>query len=501
MGKTTLIDTLEDAAHKLTLRDILTPLFRKRRIAIFTFCSVFLAACAVAWLWAARYYVSTMQVVVRQDRADPAVSAAQSTPAPTEKVVTPDRVSSEVALLQAPDTLRSVVAACGLAEDRSPTDALLPSDLALRKAIKAEAIAKGLEKKIKVATQPMSDIIDIKYGSTRSADTPACVLQNLGKLYIEKHLRLRRPAGSTEFFAQETERYRKALEDAEGRLTQFSQTEGIAAPEVLRTDMAQQLAVSEAALHQAREAIAADQERMHSLQTQMNAIPARSATSETTLPANRLLEQLQSTRLNAQLKRTQLLMKYDPSYPLVREVEDEITQTEAAIERAQSQSYVNRSTDRDPTYELLRADYAKTQADLAGHKASVVALTSSLNNIRAGLVKLDQQAMKRDALVREAKADESMYLLYLNKREQERTSDALDKMRIANVAISVPPIIPVLPAHSPMLITLAGFALALIAGIATAYVAEYIDPFFRTPTDVHDALGVPVLASIPRKTA
>jgi polysaccharide biosynthesis protein PslE len=501
MGKTTFIDTLEDAAPKLTLRDIFTPLFRKRRIAIFTFCTVFLAACAVAWLWAAKYYVSNMQVVVGQQRSDPAVSATQGTPAPTEKTITPDQVSSEVALLQGSDTLRAVVGACGLADDWSPTDVLLPSDPGLRKAIKTEAIAKGLEKKIQVATQPMSDIIDIKYGSTRSADTPACVLQNLGKLYMEKHLRLRRPAGSTEFFAQETDRYRKALEDAEGRLTQFSQKEGIAAPEVLRTDMAQQLAVSEAALHEAHQAIAADVQRIRNLQTQMNAIPARSATSETTLPANRLLEQLQSTLLSAQLKRTQLLMKYDPSYPLVKETEDEIAQTQAAIAKAQNQTYVNRSTDRDQTYELLRADYAKTQADLAGHRASMVALSSSLNNIRTELVKLDQQALKRDALVREAKADESMYLLYLNKREQERTSDALDKMRIANVAISVPPIIPVLPAHSPMLITLAGFALAFIAGIATAYVAEYIDPSFRTPTDVHEALGVPVLAAIPRKTA
>ena len=46
------------------------------------------------------------------------------------------------------------------------------------------------------------------------------------------------------------------------------------------------------------------------------------------------------------------------------------------------------------------------------------------------------------------------YLLYLSKREQERTSDALDEKRISNVAIAVPPVLPILPWVGPILVLL-----------------------------------------------
>ena len=72
-----------------------------------------------------------------------------------------------------------------------------------------------------------------------------------------------------------------------------------------------------------------------------------------------LLQTLQANLLAAQLKRTQLAMKYDPSYPLVQEADQEVAETQAAIADAQKAQYVNQTTDRDPTYEFLREDVAR----------------------------------------------------------------------------------------------------------------------------------------------
>jgi uncharacterized protein involved in exopolysaccharide biosynthesis len=102
-------------------------------------------------------------------------------------------------------------------------------------------------------------------------------------------------------------------------------------------------------------------------------------------------------------------------------------------------------------------------------------------------------------LLREAKANESNYLLYLNKREQERTSDALDQKRIANVAIAVPATVPVLPAHSPFKVTFLGFVLAMVGGIGAGYLAELMDPSFRTPAEVAEFLNISVVTSVPRQ--
>jgi uncharacterized protein involved in exopolysaccharide biosynthesis len=492
----------DDAAPELTLRDSLAPLFRQRRVVIITFCTVFLAATVLAWAWANRYYVSTMQIVVEQDRAEPTITSAQIANVNNTKAVSADQVTSEVALLQGEDMLRTIVAQCGLVDSNwSPMDVFLPSDPQRRAAIKQEGAMRGLAKKIKVEAAATSDVIDVKYGSTKDPQTTACVLQTLSKLYLEKHLQLQRPAGSTDFFAEQTDKYQHALADSENRLVAFSHEAGVAAPDILRTDMAGQVTASEAALYQAQQAIAADQKKIENIKGQLAATPARSSTAESSLAANLLLENLHATLLATQVKKSELLMKYDPSYPLVKEADEEIAETQEAIANAEKANYVNRTTDRDPTYELLREDEAKTEADLASQKATEAALVNSVHGMRTEMVNLDTDAVKQEALLREVKADEGNYLLYLGKREQERTSDALDQKRFANVAIAVPPVVPILPAHSPMLIMFAGFFGALFAAIAAAFVAEYLDPSFRTPAEVMEMLNMPVLASVPRRVA
>jgi uncharacterized protein involved in exopolysaccharide biosynthesis len=117
------------------------------------------------------------------------------------------------------------------------------------------------------------------------------------------------------------------------------------------------------------------------------------------------------------------------------------------------------------------------------------------------LVALDAQSLKQGALIREQKANEANYLLYLNKREQERAADALDARSIADVSIAVPAVPPALPAINPLLAGIGGFLLAALSGLAAGFIAERIDPSFRTPIEVSDTLHVPVLASLPRQAA
>ena len=69
MKKSNITNMPDQGMPKLTLRDVLTPLFRYKRLVIFTFCAISLLGIGVAWFWAARYHVARMQVVV--ERTDP----------------------------------------------------------------------------------------------------------------------------------------------------------------------------------------------------------------------------------------------------------------------------------------------------------------------------------------------------------------------------------------------------------------------------------------------
>jgi succinoglycan biosynthesis transport protein ExoP len=486
---------------KITMRDVLAPLFRHRRIVIFTFCMVAILGTLVAWLWAPHYHVAQMQILVEQNRSDPTVTSAQNSTVANSKLVTTDQIASEMALLQGLDMLRTVATTCGLADKPGLTDFLLPKDPEQRRAIKLEKAAVGLQKGISVEQEKAADIINVKYGSTADPHVPACILQTLSKLYLAKHLQLRRPAGSSDFFAEQTVQARHALDDSETRLADFSREAGVAAPDVLRTDMAQEVASATLSLSQAQQAIAADEQKIKNIDAQLATTPARISTEEVSDSASGLLQQLQSALLAAQQKRAQLLVKYDANFPLVQEANREIADTEAAIAKAQNMNFVNKTTSVDPTYEYLRQDMAKTQADLAAQKAIASTLASTIRNMHVQMVDLDNKAVKQAALIRETKANEANYLLYLSKREQERTSDALDKNRIADVEIAVPPVVPLLPARGPFLVMLVSFVLATILAIAAGYVAEFADVSFRTPGEVSETLSMPVLAVFPRKAA
>jgi len=501
MNKPSFKATFEDTVRAHTLRDILAPLFRHWRLAICVFVGVFLLSVLVAWKLVSNFYVATMQIVVEQDRSDPSISSAQNAAVMNNKTISPDIVSSEVALLKGQDMLRSVADTCSLANKKPLWDILLPQDPIRRKAAILEKAAIGIGKSLKVEAEKTSAVINVKYGSVGEPEKAACVLQNLAKLYLEKHLQLRRPVGSSTFFAEQTEKYGRDLAAVESRLANFGKDEGVTAPDLLRAFMAQQITNSETALHQAVEATYADIARLKELKGQLRNTSERIVTQQTSNAAGSLMQQLEESMLAAQVKKTQLLVEFDPSYPLVLEVDKEIAETQAALDKAKQLNYTNQTTDRDPTHDFLRQDMARTQADLATQKANVIAITASLQTMHSQMVELDAKAVKLAALVREDKATESNYLLYLNKREQERTSDALDQRRIADVVIAVPAVVPALPAINPFTAVLLGFIFAIFAAGAAVLIAERIDPSFRTPGEVIETLRIPILASLPKQAA
>jgi uncharacterized protein involved in exopolysaccharide biosynthesis len=499
MTESKLQSTPGAATPDPSLRDLLTPLFRRKRLLALAFGGTLLGAICATLILSNRYEAS-MEILVNRERLDPMVtSEATIQTSPTPPPVTEEEINSEVEMLKSPDLLSEVVLANNLQtkEKERVSNQLLPRREDAWYVAKA---AERLGKKLDIGPVKKTDMIAVNYAS---ADRQLAygVLNKLANLYMERHAAVHRPTGSSEFFAKETEKYHKALADSEMRLASFGKEMGVAAPDIERTDMAQQVVNSVAALHQAQQTIAADQQRIVEDGARMKATPERSPTQRVSNSASILLQQLGANLLASKIKRTQLALKYDPSYPLVKEADQEIAQTQAAIEEAQKDSYLNQTTDRDPTYELLREDVAKTQVDLAFQLATRRELEQSIRSMQRQMVDLDQNALQQADLVREVKANEANYLLYLSKREQERTSDALDEKRIGNVAIAIPPTLPVLPEYSPFLLLTISLFAAVFVSVGAAFVAEYLDPSFRTPAEVIEILRIPVLASVAKQKA
>jgi uncharacterized protein involved in exopolysaccharide biosynthesis len=489
-----------DYTRYSTARDWIAVIFRQRRLLGVCFCGTLVGTCLFAWLWAARYFESSMQILVMPDQMATTVAAPSGAPALESHVVSEGEINSEMALLQGADLLQQVVASCDLNKRSAITDSLLPSDPSVRARAKLERGARSLAESLHVEVEKQAEVIDVSFGAVGPRETPACVLTTLGRLYLEKRLQLRRPPGLLDFFTQETEKYQRLLGTTEEELATFGAQDAVA-PDIQRTLVAQKLVETQAALRDAQQAVAEDVQRLRSQLQQLGTTSPRVITQEHDQAAGNLLQQLEPQLLAAQLRREQLAMKFAPGYPLLKEADQEVLDAQAAVASAERMQLRDQTTDQDSTFELLRQEVAKTRADLADHQASASVLKQSIHSLQDQAVQLDRETIQFQSLVRDAKANEDNYLLYLSKREQERSAEALDNRRIANVSIAVPPSVPILPAYSPFKVLAIGLLLALVLSVTAAFVGEYLDGSFRTPADVADVLGVTVLASMPKQAA
>jgi uncharacterized protein involved in exopolysaccharide biosynthesis len=126
-------------------------------------------------------------------------------------------------------------------------------------------------------------------------------------------------------------------------------------------------------------------------------------------------------------------------------------------------------------------------------------MANAIRDYRSKLLALEQKGAAQAGLLRAAKAEETNYLLYENKREEARISDALDAQRVANVVIAEAATVPALPASSPWVLVLLGGILASVVSVSAAFVGERLDSSFHTPDEVRKFLNAPVLAAFPKE--
>jgi uncharacterized protein involved in exopolysaccharide biosynthesis len=202
--------------------------------------------------------------------------------------------------------------------------------------------------------------------------------------------------------------------------------------------------------------------------------------------------------MNLELKRTELLTKFQENYPLVQEVDKQIADTRMSIASEEGKPVREETTDRNPTYAWINAELAKAKAEQTGLQARLAATQATVSKYRLKTRELEQKGIIQQNLLRAMKTDEENYLLYQHKREEARMTDALDRTRILNIAIAEQPWVPTLPSNSPWPSLLVGGFLAIAVSLGMAFTLEYLDPSFRTPSEVIAELNVPVLASVPQ---
>jgi len=477
----------------ITARDFLTIGFRHSQLILNTFLGIFAVAVVIALLLP-KMYEAQMKILVRHERAEPVVTPEREAPVQQPAQVSEEELQSEAELIRSRDLLGKVVVACNLLDSSGGSlwgNHEEDSDQKI-----AGAVLK-LEKDLTVQPIKLTNLISVSY-KARDPQQTARVLNSIASLYLEKHLAMHRAPGQFEFFHQQAQEYGKALAEAEEKLISFGREHGVVDPTLEKDINVRKLAEFAAEAKGAQAIIAETRQRMRTLESQLTAVPNRETTQVRTSDNPQLMQTMKSKLLELELRRTELLSKFEPTYRPVQEVEKQIAQTQAAITAAQNSPLRDETTDRDPTYEALRGELAKSRTELAAMEARATAMSSLIRTYRSENEQLDRQELLHQDMVRTAKANEENYLLYLRKAEEARISDALDRQRFSNVVVAQPAAVPYTPQARWVLVVLLGAMFAGVASVMVAIVVDRWDPSFRTPEEVESFLGAPVVAAIPK---
>lgn len=176
-------------------------------------------------------------------------------------------------------------------------------------------------------------------------------------------------------------------------------------------------------------------------------------------------------------KEAQLRARYGERHPSIIEIKDE-----------------RRDLDRQIQAEVNRI-MVGLENDVAVAETRVRSLQRSLEEATAAAGDREQDRVRLRELQREANSNRTLYENFLARFKETRGQEGLQEADARIISRATLPI----AKSSPR--TTLNLALAFIAstllGIGAAYTKEYLDDRFRTPRELEELLGLPVLATVP----
>lgn len=189
------------------------------------------------------------------------------------------------------------------------------------------------------------------------------------------------------------------------------------------------------------------------------------------------------TALLAELenRRTMQSSKFLDNDPIVRETDDEILGTKAALASARADAVVEETTDVNPVAESLKQSLETKRVEEAGLAARQQVLRQQIQTNQTLLNHLGDEAGARALLTANVQLARDNYAASAGRREQARVSELMNSNKIvANVAIVAPPSESKASMQSRISVNLGlGLLLALFISMGVVVLADHFQPTLR----------------------
>lgn len=398
---------------------------------------------------------------------------------------------TQYGLLKSRSLAQRVVASLGLAEDplfveenrRTPagerkTNAQKPADAA---ELRRKAVDQFLNN-LKVTPSVNSRLVTVSYDSPDPALAQA-VVNSITETFIASNLERRFEASSyaRKFLEERIGQLRERLEQSERELVAYA-----ADAQIINIQSAS--ANAEAGSNKGRSLISASLETLNAslskaqtdriaAEERWRAAQASSGLALSEVLASPTIQRLRQQRAEAVAGRQELLERFQPEYPAVKQADAQIAELDRQL--AAEAEDVRRS---------LRGQYVSAAA-------AEQAIQAEIGRLKGEAIDLDQRSVRYNILQRELDTNRTLYDGLLQRYREIGIAGGVGTNNVSVVDRAERPVQPVAP--RPLInLALAGL-LGLMAGAAVVFLLEFLDESLKTPIDVENKLGLPLLGSIP----
>jgi uncharacterized protein involved in exopolysaccharide biosynthesis len=452
-------------------------IFRRQRLWWTVFLTILVVTAAVIVLMPRRYE-STAKLVVSNLRTHSTLSAGPVSRVVTTEDVSQSQINSEVDLLKSQTVIRAALG--------------LPSTPAAnaRDAEDQQKTVKRIQDHLSIDPVRESSIIDVKLVD----HSPAEALNHLNAIldsYLNQRKVLTQSANAVDFFDRQAQAFSADLDKAREALTKFEQSHDLVDMDQQQKLQIERVAAIEDRISAAKATLANQGSRTRTLLNRLALTPSRTETVRHSLTNQYSQERLNTSLVDLVNRRDELLRRYPPSDRAVLALDQSIAVTRAAIKEAADQPAQDTATDVNPVWQTITTNLVGSSADVSGFTAEQKELESQRATAEARLQALLQSTEAYETLRRRLTEAQNGYNLYVQKRDEARVGEALDKDQLFDVSLVQHPIVSTVPVRpQPVAYALAGFILALLLASALAVYADTTDDLVYTPQQLDSVTGV-----------
>jgi uncharacterized protein involved in exopolysaccharide biosynthesis len=469
--------------ESFNIRDFLTILFKYKRRVVVVFFAIVIAVTGFSFALTPVYEAKTSLLVKlgRENVYQPEVGE-RGQQISVNAAYQAEVINSEIKILTTKELLAKVIEVIGV-ERLYPDLRQMDGRLKLSKAVSR------FEENLTAEPAKKSNVIEVSF---RHEDP-----ETASKVLGEKHLKVFSDPKSS-FLEKQVTEYGGKLDESEGRLQAFKQQNRVYSVEEQRALLLRQRMELDSGYKNTQNTIYELRQRLSSLKAQQKTMAQNPSLYLVSGDGARIVTDARSKLLDLQLKEQELLSKYRETSPMVVNVQREIQMAKGLLrEQEENIKRTGNPLDLD-----IEKEKVKVEADLRAQEAKAEVLKQQVGQVEGTIKALDFREREFQNLKRNVMTTEQNYKSYLEKYEEARIVEDMNRRKMANISILSAPTVSAEPVKpKKMYNIILSILIGAVASLGIATISETMSQVVSTPHRAEKYLGLSALASIPLKKA